>query len=191
MGARNRPGNNRRPAFATGATVVHTSDSAPAPACTHPVGALWAHGLRGRRLQTQARNVRANNRRPAFPVGATVGHTPAFWRQQRRARSLCALRHLRARTLWSASRSGLLNRAGCHPSLAGLIARGGVRRGPRCCSRRCPRHRRQRPVWLLFSLCSMLLPPRMGVALFVDSLTAVDGCALRPDVGDGDDAVDE
>jgi len=31
----------------------------------------------------------------------------------------------------------------------------------------------------------------MGVALFVDSLTAVDGCALRPDVGDGDDAVDE
>jgi len=31
----------------------------------------------------------------------------------------------------------------------------------------------------------------MGVALFVDGLTAVDGCALRPDAGDGDDAVDE
>ncbi|OSX75824.1 hypothetical protein BU14_0219s0024 [Porphyra umbilicalis] len=66
-----------------------------------------------------------------------------------------------------------------------------VRRGPRCFSRCCLRRRHQRPVWLLFSLCSMLFPWRMGVALFVDSLTAVDGCAFLPDVRDGDDAVDE
>jgi len=46
-------------------------------------------------------------------------------------------------------------------------------------------------VWLLFSLCSLLFPWRMGVALFVGSLTAVDGCAFLPDVRDGDDAVEE
>jgi len=36
-----------------------------------------------------------------------------------------------------------------------------------------------------------VLRQRMGVALFVDSLTAVDGCSLLPDAGEGDDAVDK
>jgi len=116
--------------------------SAPPPACTHPVGAVHAPGLRAHWPKMGAQNWRSHNRGPAFAAGATVGHTPPFgpatcvhapcWRPARAqfgrapaknggpelarqkswaricGRGHCGphppirLRHLRARTPWTA-----------------------------------------------------------------------------------------
>ena len=53
-------------------------NSAPPPACTHPVSARHAPGLGAHRPKLGAQIWRANNRRPTFAASATVVHTPQF-----------------------------------------------------------------------------------------------------------------
>jgi len=52
--------------------------SAPAPACTHPMGALFAPGFCAHRPKMGAQNRPADNCWSEFATGATVGHTPLF-----------------------------------------------------------------------------------------------------------------
>jgi len=53
-------------------------NSAPPPACTHPVSARHAPGLGAHRPKLGAQIWRANNRRPTFAASATVVHTSQF-----------------------------------------------------------------------------------------------------------------